>query len=197
MRLVAVLVLVAVAVAVAAAIVVLRDDDTPSDRTGSLTMVGDSLNVGVEPYLVNELPGWRIRMDDEVGRGSDDGIDALAGIGAELGSVVVVSLGTNDPQEDADAFRADVRELLSLTGPERCVVWATIWRGDANASFNDVLIDEAHANRALRLVRWHEMVEEHPEWLIGDGVHGSPEGYAARAEAIADVARDCLPAAPQ
>ncbi len=194
MRLVIVLAFVAVAVA-AAAVVVRRGDDTPAKRTGSLTMVGDSLNVGVEPYLEEQLAGWRIEMDDEVGRGSDAGIAALAGIGSELGSVVVVSLGTNDPQEDPDAFRADVRELLSLAGSGRCVVWATIWRDGANAAFNEVLADEAGANRALQLVKWHEMVEEHPEWLIGDGVHGSPEGYAARAEETARVARDCLPAA--
>jgi hypothetical protein len=195
MRLVVVIALVSVAVVATAAVVASRDDDAAATRTGSLTMIGDSLNVGVEPYLAEELPGWRIQTDDEVGRGSDDGIAALAGIGNELGSVVVVSLGTNDPQEDPAAFREDVREVLSLAGPHRCVVWATIWRDGANAAFNEVLDEEAHANRALRLVAWHEMAAQHPEWLIGDGVHGSPEGYAARAAAIAAVARDCLPAA--
>jgi lysophospholipase L1-like esterase len=38
------------------------------------------------------------------------------------------------------------------------------------------------------------MVTEHPEWLSADGVHASEAGYRARAEAIARVARDCLPA---
>jgi hypothetical protein len=189
--------IVVVVVAAAAAFVLLRDDDAPTSRTGSLTMVGDSLNVGVEPYLEEQLPGWRIDMDDVVGRGSDDGIEALAGLGSELGAVVVVSLGTNDPQEDAEGFRADVRDLLSRAGPGRCVVWATVWRDGANEAFNDVLADEAHENPNLRLVEWHEMVAEHPEWLIGDGVHGSPEGYAARAEATAGVARECHPAAAQ
>ena len=195
MRLVALIAVVVVAAA--AAIIVLRDDEPPASRTGSITMVGDSLNVGMEPYLEEELQGWRIETDDVVGRGSDDGIAALTGIGPDLGAVVVVSLGTNDPQEDAEGFRADVRELLSRAGSGRCVVWATVWRGSPNVAFNDVLADEARANRALRLVEWHEMVAEHPEWLVGDGVHGSPEGYAARAEATAGVARDCLPAAAQ
>ena len=86
----------------------------PATRTGSLTMVGDSLNVGVEPYLEEQLPGWRIETDDVVGRGSDDGIAALAGIGSELGSVVVVSLGTNDPQEDpAGVPRGRARAALA------------------------------------------------------------------------------------
>ena len=47
---------------------VLRTEDETQARTGSLTMVGDSLNVGVEPYLADTLPGWRIATDDVVGR---------------------------------------------------------------------------------------------------------------------------------
>ena len=109
--------------------------------------------------------------------------------------MVVVSLGTNDPQSDVDGFRADVRELLSRAGAGRCVVWATIWRGEANDGFNDVLAAEARANSALELVEWDEMVADHPEWLTSDGVHATPAGYAARARAIANTASDCLPAA--
>jgi lysophospholipase L1-like esterase len=174
---------------------VVGTDDEARAKTGSMTMVGDSLNVGVEPYLADALPGWRIATDDVVGRGSDDGIAALERFGSDLAPVVVVSLGTNDTQSDVDGFRADVREVLSHVGDRRCVVWATIWRRQANDPFNDVLADEARANQALELVEWDEMVTKHPEWLTRDGVHATPEGYAARAGAIADAASACLPAA--
>ena len=162
-------------------------------RTGSVTMVGDSLNIGLEPYLERELPGWRIESDDVVGRGTDDGVAALHAFGHALAPVVVVSLGTNDPQTDTEGFRADVRRVLALAGEDRCVVWATVWRGGANDAFNHVLAEETIVNRALRLVEWDDMVAEHPEWLTGDGVHATPAGYEARARAVADVARDCLP----
>ncbi len=167
--------------------------DPGARRTGSVTMVGDSLNVGLEPYLERELQGWHIETDDVVGRGTDDGIAALEKIGRDLAPVVVVSLGTNDPQSDAEGFRADVRKVLALAGPDRCVVWATVWRHGANDAFNHVLAEETIVNRALRLVAWDDMVSEHPEWLTGDGVHATPDGYAARANAVAETARDCLP----
>jgi lysophospholipase L1-like esterase len=191
----ALLVAVVAALALAAAILLL-DDEPRSGRTGAVTTVGDSLNVGIEPYLQQELPGWTITGDDAVGRRTDEGIEALEQLGAEPAPVLVVSLGTNDPREDVDGFREGVRALLALAGPERCVVWATIWRDGPDEAFNDVLADEAGDNRSLRLVEWHRMVAEHPDWLAGDGVHGTPEGYAARAAALADAAADCLPAGP-
>jgi hypothetical protein len=194
MRSAAVIALVVAAGAIAA-VVLTRGQEPDRGRTGSLTMVGDSLNVGIEPYLERELPGWRITTDDVVGRGSDDGIAALASLGDSLAPVVVVSLGTNDPQDDVDGFRADVRDLLARAGPDRCVIWATIWRNGANDAFNAVLREEADANGSLRLVDWHEMLAANLSWL-SDDVHATPEGYEARAAAVADQARDCLPSEP-
>ena len=159
-------------------------------------MVGDSLNVGMEPYLEEELPGWRIETDDEVGRGSDDGIAALAGIGSELGPVVVVSLGTNDPQEDPDAFRADVREA-SLARRRPDGAWSGQPSGATEPTPPSTRCSPTRRARTARCgssngTRWSRSTRS---GSIGDGVHGSPEGYAARAEATARVARDCLPAA--
>ena len=192
MRLLAAIAVLAVALGVAVA-VALSDDESHAASTGSMLMLGDSLNVGTETYLARELRGWTIETDDVVGRGSGDGIAALESRGSGVAPVVVVSLGTNDTQGDADGFRADVRRLLATTGHGRCVIWATIWRDGANDRFNAVLADEAGANGALRVIDWDEMVAGHPDWLSSDGVHATPEGYAARAKAIAAAARDCLP----
>ena len=127
MRLVAI-VAVLCAAAVVGAVLVEHGGDASASRVGSLTMVGDSLNVGTEPALRTALRGWSIETDDVVGRGSDDGISALERIGTGLAPVVVVSLGTNDPQGDAEGFRKDVRTVLRLAGDGRCVVWANVWR---------------------------------------------------------------------
>ena len=110
--------------------------------------------------------------------------------GRALSPFVVVSLGTNDPPEDVAAFRADVARVLELAGPDRCVVWATIWRdGAPNDAFNAVLREAASANRRVRLVDWAEMVAEHPDWLADDGLHGNETGYRERAGAIAEAVR--------
>jgi len=160
-------------------------------QRGAVSLVGDSLNVGVEPYLEQELAGWTIDTDDVVGRSTETGVEHLREKGASLGRYVVISLGTNDPSGAVDAFRTDIEQVLGLARG-RCVVWATIHRdGDAYAPFNGALETEAAANRNLRLVDWTSMLAAHPEWLAADGIHATPDGYRARAAAIVSAMRGC------
>ena len=95
------------AVAITAAIVVARqvDDESSATTTGAVTLVGDSLNVGIEPYLAKELPGWRVDAHDTVGRATAEGVDELRARRRSLAPVVVVSLGTNDAEGSEDEFR--------------------------------------------------------------------------------------------
>ncbi len=167
---------------------------SPATR-GTVTLVGDSLNVGIEPYVGPALPGWKVVTNDRVGRTTPEGIAELEAGRPTLSNYVVVSLGTNDPPGDISGFRRNVGRVLALVGPNRCVVWATIWRdGAPNVAFNNVLREAADANRRLALVEWAEMVDSHPELLAADGLHGNEDGYRERARAIAAAARDCAPA---
>ena len=171
-----------------------RDPSATEGSRGTVTMIGDSLNVGVEPHLAAALPGWKIVSNDRVGRTTPEGIDELEAGRPALSSYVVVSLGTNDAPDGVTAFRSDVARVLDIVGPNRCVIWATIWRdGAPGDAFNAVLRDAAAANRQLRLVEWAEMVQAHPDWLAGDGLHGNEVGYAERARAIAKAAGTCAP----
>lgn len=162
---------------------------------GTAALIGDSLNVGVEPYLPGALPGFDLVVDDRVGRRTAEGIAEIEQGRARLAPYVVVSLGTNDDPSDVAAFRVAVGRLLALIGADRCVVWATIWRdGAPSDALNGVLRDAAAGNRRMRLVEWAAMVQDHPGWLAADGLHGSPTGYRARARATARAVRDCAPA---
>jgi lysophospholipase L1-like esterase len=185
--------LVAVAVA---AIFVARNRSGPDSASarGTVTLVGDSLNVGVERYLPAALPGWKVVANDRVGRSTLEGVAELEAGRPALSSYVVVSLGTNDPRGAADAFRRNVERVLELGGPNRCIVWATIWRDGAPADdFNAVLRDAAGSNRRLRLVEWADMARQHPDLLAADGLHGNEVGYRKRAEAVAAAVKDCSP----
>src|SRR5262249_39212349 len=71
-------------------------------QRGAVSLVGDSLNVGVEPYLQEALDGWTIATDDVVGRSTETGLEHLREKGAGLGQYVVISLGTNDPSDAVD-----------------------------------------------------------------------------------------------
>ena len=189
--------LVIVAAGVAAGVIapeVVRRKSAPKPmlQPGKVSLVGDSLNVGVEPYLQEELKGWQIETDDVVGRSTATGIERLRAQAATLGSYVVVSLGTNDPVGTVGEFGAKVAAVLAIATSRRCVVWATIHRdGDAYEPFDDILRRASADNRNLRLVAWTAMIRSHPEWLVGDGVHASADGYKARAKAIVDAMRTC------
>lgn len=191
MRRVTVLV-VAALLAAAAAYLVLGRDDAAAPAAGRVGLVGDSLNVGIEPYLEQALPGWELDADDVVGRSTADGLAAIERAGDRLAPRVVVSLGTNDAVGDVAAFASRVARAMALAGPRRCVVWATIRRdGAAYEPFNAVLRAEAAARPNLVLVDWAGMVAAEPGLLAADGVHGTPAGYAARAEAVAAAVRSC------
>ena len=182
------------AVAIVVAVVVARqgDDDSSATETGAVTLVGDSLNVGIEPYLAKALSGWRIDAHDEVGRATREGVDELRALRRSLAAVVVVSLGTNDAEGSEAEFRALVDDALAIAGPDRCVVWATVVRdGAERTGFDRVLRDASDAHPNLRLVEWASRVGDEPSLLSGDRVHGTPDGYARRAEETARVVRDC------
>jgi lysophospholipase L1-like esterase len=156
------------------------------------SLVGDSLNVGVEPYLRDELRRWQVDTDDEVGRSTATGVERLRTRSAILAPYVVVSLGTNDPSGGTEAFRDDVAEVLRIAGPTRCVVWVAISRdGDSYEPFNAVLREAASTSANLRVVDWPSLVRGHPEYLAADGVHATEDGYRARARAIVAAMRSC------
>jgi len=181
----------AIAVGVAA-FAVLRDDDGATQDTASVTLVGDSLNVGIEPELGKLLPGWQIDAHDRVGRATPEGIEELRDLDRRLAPVVVISLGTNDPDGSEREFRRLVDEAIDVVGPHRCLVWATIVRdGAARTGFNHELEEARSEHRNVRLVDWATLVARSPELLAADAVHGTPEGYERRAEETADAIRGC------
>jgi hypothetical protein len=85
-----------------------------------------------------------------------------------------------------------VNRAVAIVGPRRCLVWATVVRdGTPRAGFNQVLEDARSEHPNIRLVEWAALVGENSELLAGDLVHGTPEGYARRAEETARAVRDC------
>ena len=192
MRISLTLLLLAAAATIIVVVVTGDEEDAAANDTGFLTLIGDSLNVGIDPYLRGELPNWEIDAHDRVGRMTVEGIDALRRQRSTLAPAVVVSLGTNDPEGTETEFRALVEEAVGLVGPDRCLVWATIVRdGSARAGFNEVLRDVASANSNVRLVDWASDVAQDPALLAADLVHGTPDGYAARAARTVQALGTC------
>lgn len=179
---------------VAVGVVAARSDArAPAARTA--LNLGDSLAVGIDPYLDELLSDWTVTPAAISGRRSDEGLVALKRRRGRLPRVLVVSLGTNDDPRSVDGFAATVAEVERIAGSGRCVVWTTIVRpavaGVDYTAFNDVLRREDARLRSFRVVDWETMVAKNPGDLREDGVHAVAEGYRARAAETARVIRRC------
>ena len=154
-------------------------------------VIGDSLGVGMEPYLAPELDGYEIRTDAVIGRGSAAGVDVLAANLTPDDEVIVFALGSNDDPAQAQAL-ADSLEAANELAAGRCLVVATLevsaLTGVSERPLNVVIRSFAAASSNVRLVDWQRAVS--PDQLT-DGGHATAEGYELRAALFADAIESC------
>lgn len=157
-------------------------------------VVGDSLAVGLRPYLAEQL-GADVAWDAKSGRTTPQGLSALrAALKVVQPSTVVVSLGTNDGSDPA-RFQSRIDRALATIGPQRCVVWTTIYRPARKGPYvalNGVLAREAARVARLHLVDWSGAVSRRAVTLP-DGLHPDAAGYAYRAGMIAAAVKSGCP----
>jgi len=161
------------------------------DRGEGVLVVGDSLEVGSGPYLKGLLPG--VSIDAVKGRTSTEGVDVLASRLDPSDRVVVFPMGTNDSPGDPSRLAADLAAVRLLAG-DRCIVVASLRRpsvgGVSIAGLNRV-VEQFAAQTGAQVVDWNTVVQALPSLLVGDGVHGTGEGYSARASLIAEAVQAC------
>src|SRR5439155_10357540 len=166
----------------------------PAAAAPSLLHVGDSLAVGSDPPLRQLLPGWSVTTDALKNRPTAAGV-AIIDRAPSLPQALVVELGTNDSPDQSARFAGYVRHVLQVAGPNRCVVWVNIHRPPYNgvpyAGFNRALDQIAATSSNLAVVDWNGMVNSGQAPVAGDGVHATPDGYRARAAAIARALEGC------
>jgi hypothetical protein len=161
-----------------------------------LMVIGDSLAADNRPYLQSELPGWDIRNDFSFARTAAETARDLRKDDEEesLPPVIHVSSGTGDDPSHVGRFRRAVRRVMRLAGPQRCVVWANVYRVKFDLptfeAINLALAGEGLRWPNLRVVDWRDMVNTHRYWLV-DFIHVNEEGNRARAAAVAHEVRVC------
>lgn len=173
----------------------------PPTGRRAVIVIGDSLAVGMAPALRSDLAGDAVSVDARVGRPLAEGMAVLAATALPAGDhpVLALSLFTNDDPRAVRALEAAVRESLRRVGPRGCAVWATIRRpaldgvsyAAANTRLEALAADPRLLGRLL-VVPWAQEASRHPGWVAPDGVHGTPEGYAARAALYAAAVRSCV-----
>jgi lysophospholipase L1-like esterase len=164
---------------------------TAADASAPVLVVGDSLAVGLRPYL-GDLLGTTVAWDAKSGRTTPQGLVALRGaLKMVQPKTVVVSLGTNDGS-DPTRFKDRIDKVVATIGPKACIVWTNIYRPARKGPYvalNGVLDQEAARVRRLHLVDWNSAVARRAVTLP-DGLHPDPAGFEYRSRMIANAVKD-------
>jgi len=116
-------------------------------------IVGDSIAVGLQPYLTEMITDRAVTFDAKNGRTTPQGLRALRfELGRYAPQAVVINLGTNDGS-DPVRFAARIDKAL-----------------------NRVLRDAARRDRRLTVINWDRMVAK-GTGALRDGVHPTQESY--------------------
>jgi hypothetical protein len=205
--------LVAVAPAPAAA-----DQTIEFDEAGDaphISLVGDSTLSGVRWYsdygalerfnFVLSAESCRRTIEQSCisreGYRSQNVLSAMQTLDGQLGEVLVVMSGYNDPADSIGEAIAGVVEEARQQGVER-VVWLTLRTSadvdysdpqeqssvDTFREYNDQLVAAAEASGGyLQIADWATYSDGASAWFGPDGVHLSPRGVDAVTTFIADV----------
>jgi hypothetical protein len=173
---------------------VLSGGAASAQAPGPVLVVGDSLEVGTGPRLKRELSGVDVTVDARKGRPSPEGVGVLRAMIRPAHRVIVFDLGTNDDPSQPGRLRTSLAAARELAGG-RCLVVATLVRPPLNGvgigAMNDVVERFASTTSTVRLADWRATASGSRELISRDGVHATPDGYAARARLVADAVRSC------
>ena len=129
---------------------------------GSVTAVGDSIMLDIQPYLQADIPG--VQVDGLVSR-----------------QFLVVELGTN-----GSVTSADIDAMMQAAAGVTRVVFVNVdvprpWEAPDNAT---LAAGVARYPGVAVLADWYTLSSPHPEWFTSDQVHLNPAGAQALASLI-------------
>jgi hypothetical protein len=158
---------------------------TPPTVSGSVSAVGDSILLDIQPYLQTEVPAAHI--DGLVSRQFETGIGVVQAERAAgtLGTVLVVELGTN-----GSVTASDFDAMMQAASGAKRVVFVNInvprsWMAPDNAV---LAAGVARYPGVAELADWNALSTGHPEWFTPDQVHLQPAGAQALATLVAQYA---------
>lgn len=149
-----------------------KQSDSASMTGEGVTVIGDSVLVGIEPYLKEKLP--KVIVEGKVGRQMSQAkklTDELRERG-KLGEHIIIELGTNGP------FSKDqLRSLLTSISDAKQVLVVTTrvpkgWQDTVNSNIEEVVPEFNNA----KIVDWYTASEGKDEFFYQDGVHLKPDG---------------------
>jgi peptidoglycan/LPS O-acetylase OafA/YrhL len=149
----------------------------------SVTLIGDSVMLGAEGALRQELGGRTRRSDWHVREGFQpaDELDLLATLAKHraLAPDLVLHIGTNGP---IDPHRLD--QLLGALRGHRIVLVTDHMPQPWHGVNNRTLRAAAKGRPGVTLADWDSAADDHRGWFWGDGIHVRPVGADAYARLV-------------
>ena len=165
--------------------------DVAHADAAQVLVVGDSLAVGMRPFLSEMITDRHLTFDVRNGWTTPQGMEALRlDLQQFAPQTVVINLGTNDGSDHL-RFANRVRRILRAVPSRACIVWPAITRPPRKGDYrklNAVLRDAARADPRLTIINWDRMVAKGTV-SMRDGVHPTTEGYRFRAWVTAAAVR--------
>lgn len=153
-----------------------------------ITGIGDSVMLASTVALQQRFPGMTI--DAEVSRhysGGEGSIQAMVDDGS-MREYVVLGFGTN-----GQAFDGELDQIRDMLGPDRKMILVVPFGYvDGIQDAADQVIAYAAENPDVYLAPWCQQAVDHPEDLIGDGVHPDEQGQQLYADAVEDALRQAV-----
>jgi hypothetical protein len=133
--------------------------------------------IDAEPDLEQDIP--EIQVNAAVSRQWADGEQVLEQLksAGDLGSVVVVELGTNGP-----ITSEDFAQMMTILAGASRVVFVTVhvdqpWQDEVN----QVLETGAAGYSRVVIADWNSLASQNPGWFYADGTHMPIGGAGAQA----------------
>lgn len=156
----------------------------------SVSVIGDSLGVGTEPYLKALIPNsnYDVKGSRQITHSDQtlNGTTALINMknAGTLKNTVVVILGTN-----RGLTASEIDEFMRICGPERKVIWVeTCSQVGHMLSVNSEIGKASMRHSNAFACKWHLYAGAmFSEWYGSDKIHMTATGYKKHAEFIAQA----------
>lgn len=170
-----------------------------------IVLFGDSLLAGMmngqpsetlDNYLLDELtemgfPGYEVVKQGHPGESSTDGVARVDQAVAAQGDFVVISFGTNDSlrqKNSVEAYGDNLKQMISAFDPEKVIVLTTGYLNTELQPLGDNARQQVYVERAkevasaagVNVIDLYHHITAYPkpnEFIQGDGIHPSEEGY--------------------
>ncbi|MDF3000836.1 MAG: putative acyltransferase [Bacillota bacterium] len=148
-----------------------------------ITAIGDSLMIGIEPYLQKRMPGAVV--DGKIGRQMHQAPDVISGLEKEgkLGKTVIIELGSNGSFTEKQLANT----LDSLKGAEQIILVNTRVPRPWETGVNDTIGKVAQSYPNVKLIDWYSASNGHNEYFYSDGVHLNQKGAEAYGNLIVEA----------